>query len=443
MIKKVALLALSSTLLFGNLVAASSQTSKIQDTSEYSIEWSNNSDSRVITQVTVDGSDYSYTYSNNNNRLTKVSEKGNSIYSYNEQSLLIEEHRNNDSYEYIYDSTNDLIGFKLNGIYYGYIKDDDLNVIAIVDTNGIEIVRYEYDSNGKTSSILGKDTNGAWIDQSQDPNFIGNLNLIRLHSFYYDIESGLYYNGDRYYDSQINEYIVSGDTLVTPFVSQAMLTQISQWRTSLMQDSNFGKSISYSSNWYSGLSDVELLSRLIYAENTSNSADQNAVTWVLINRKLQNSSEFGGGTYRGVATKSGAFEPITGSSSGTTNARVPNTSSSLWSNAVWNACVLLTTSSTTDYADIITKPPGISNQLFFVGLSYFLTGVSQDVTPVGSGIKYSLNGGSTFVPIKNIVIVFSSSSSFQNPTSRSAITSHSSLDTASERATHNIFFNLN
>ncbi|WP_058300477.1 cell wall hydrolase [Gorillibacterium timonense] len=208
-----------------------------------------------------------------------------------------------------------------------------------------------------------------------------------------------------------------------------------------MSDANFGKSISYSSGWYNSLSDVEVLTRLLYGENTVNVSDQNAVAWVVINRKSNGS--FGGSTYRGVATSSGAFEPITGGSSGTTNARVPDKSSARWSNAVWNACTLLSTSSASDYASLVSKPAGISSQLYFVGLTYFLLpGNGADTSPAGSGLRYSFNGGSSYVAIKDVVIVFDSTSSLQNPSSIATITSNSNLDTNSERSTHNIFYNL-
>jgi hypothetical protein len=64
---------------------------------------------------------------------------------------------------------------------------------------------------------------------------------------------------------------------------------------------------------------------------------------------------------------------------------------------------------------------------------------SRDASP--SGIEYSFNGGSTFVKIKDIVIVFDGSSSFQNPSNKAAITSNPNLNTSSLRSTHNIFFN--
>ena len=40
-----------------------------------------------------------------------------------------------------------------------------------------------------------------------DPSFIGNINMIRLHSLYLDIETGWYYNGKYYYDPANKIYL--------------------------------------------------------------------------------------------------------------------------------------------------------------------------------------------------------------------------------------------
>ncbi|WP_434752727.1 hypothetical protein [Paenibacillus amylolyticus] len=444
--------AVASSVLFGQVAMPTYASSSVEETIKLQgteLIWNTNETGQTLEKVLLNDQEIVYSYNSNNNRVSKKIPDDIVNYTYNQDSQLISESNSNQNIQFTYDESTALIdGLIVEENVYHYIKDDDLNVIAINDSEGNEVAKYQYDTDGKTLYILGQDSNGKWIDRSEDTEFIGVINPIRLHSLYYDAETGWYYNGRQYYDSVNNKYIVGTDHLrsmtddsVSAMASDNMAIRIHNWRTNLMNSSDFGKSISYSSKWYDNLSDVELLSRLIYGENTVLTADQNAVAWVLINRKNQNSSVFGGSTYRGVATKSGAFEPLTGGSSGTTNARVPNTSSPRWSNAVWIACTLLTTSSTADYNEFITKPTGISNQLYFVGLSYFLTGVSQDKSPTGSGIKYSFNGGSTFVDIKDIVVVFDTTDVFQNPTSRSAITSNSRLNTAAKRNSHNIFFN--
>jgi YD repeat-containing protein len=444
---------MAGSINFGSANASRGVISPTQPTNTfengYSLQW--NTDSKRTTLSSV-GDKITYTYNENHNRSSKTVDNQYSSFMYDDQARLVSETRDSKTFTYQYDELNAVVGSTLNDKSFKYVKNDDLDVITIMDSDGLELVKYVYE-NGNVTAILGQDDNGNWVDQQNNFDFIGTQNLIRLHSFYYDSETGWYYNGLSYYDSKNNKYIVNGNVSnssysqssiltgeVTPFADQQMAIQISTCVNNSNNNSSFGTPKSYSSTWYSSLSDLEVLTRLLYAENTVNTADQNAVAWVVINRKLANSSTFGGNTFRGVATKSGQFEPLTGDSSGTNNARNPSTSSSLWCNALWNACTMVTTSSTTHYNDFISKPTGISTQLYFVGLSYFLlSGVSQDASP--SGLKINFGSGA-FVTIKDVVVVFDSTDVFQNPSSRSAITSNSRLDTSGERAKHNIFFNI-
>ena len=421
----------------------------------YTLEWEKSKNAKVLKKAIIGEQEYDYTYNENKNRISKALKNNTITYTYDNESNLLSEKRGTDEFTYQYDFLNSLVGFTLNGIVYSYVKDDSFNIVAINDENSNEAAKYEYDNNGIVSAILGKDSNGDWVDMSKDISFIGTLNLIRLHSYYYDDETGWYYTGQKYYDSAKNKFVGGVDNLnlistykdfskntASIAVSSDIVQRIARWQNSLMNTSSFGAPINtFTSNWYSNLSDVEILARLIYAENTSNTADQNAVAWVIINRYNANKSYFGGQSYRGIATYSGAFEPITGGSNGTANARVPKLSSTNWSHAIWIACALLTTYSDSDYCDLITKPTGMSSQLYFVGLSYFFSGtVSKDATPSGTGLLYKMDG--TYRGIKNVVIVFDTATSYQNPISKSAINSDKRLDSNAEKGTHNIFFNL-
>jgi hypothetical protein len=440
-----------AVILAPNLLVVSSKSEITQSTKQsftttskqgYILNWQDMQGDKVLVNVKVGKDNITYIHNNLRNRIVKKLKQGNISFTYDNESRLITETRDNNDFTYLYDSLYSLIGFTLNNTVYYFAKDSDFNVTAITDSNNNEVAKYEYGKDGIVSAILGKDSMGNWVDMSKDSSFVGTLNLIRLHSYYYDAETGWYYDGLYYYDSTNNEYIVPNvqEDTIQPLVTQELVIRISNWRDSLMNDSNFGKPISYSTGWYNGLSDVEIIARCLYGENTVNSADQNSCAWIMINRRNKNSSEFGGSTYRGVVKKPGAFEPITGGSGGTANARIPDKSSPRWRNAVWNACTLLSTSNQTDYAELITKPNTITNQLFFTGLNYFL-GNSIDASPTGTGLLYNMGG--SYIKTKDVVIVFNSAQSLHNPSSKSAITSDTRLDTYSERSTHNIFFNLN
>jgi len=64
------------------------------------------------------------------------------------------------------------------------------------------IATYEYDSYGKVLSI--KDANGNVIT---DQNHIANRNPFRYRSYYYDIETNLYYLNSRYYNPEWGRFL--------------------------------------------------------------------------------------------------------------------------------------------------------------------------------------------------------------------------------------------
>lgn len=174
-------------------------------------------------------------------------------------------------------------------------------------------------------------------------------------------------------------------TSSTYAVTPNLMTQINAWADSLYASSingTFARSISYSNgNWYTSLGDVEILTRLIYAETTTNPSyypdEHRAVAWILVNRV--DDGRFGGSTFRAVATAYNQFETIVGYSGNTTsenitatkNAREPDLSTpdskAAWKDAIWLACTLLSVPSTSDCSSIFSKPYAITNQLYFSG----------------------------------------------------------------------------
>ena len=432
---------------------------------EYKLEWKTQNGFNTLVGVNGSKLNIDYEYNENGNRISKISKSNDITYNYDLNSKIESENRDGILIGYLYDEMRNIIGFQIEDVTYYYLKDDDLNVLALTNAVGDVVAKYVYDEFGLTQSILGKTEKNEWVDMSNDSGFVGTLNLIRLHSYYYDYETGWYYNGFQYYDSVNNQYIMrtganndfalpliaKNDTFIngspSSRVSNSNISMdslsdlqyyIVSWYGSLLNDPNFGKSISYSSSWYSNLQTVEILSRLIYAENTLSVYDQSAIAWVLINRKNANLSYLGGGTFRGVATYSGQFSTITGSSASTSQARNPVTSQNSWYNAVYLACCLLSTSNSSDYLAVFSRPIGISTQKYFVSLTYFLTKSRNDSDNDGY-LEYD-NG--SWNDITNVTVVFTYSSSLINPSTISSITSNSNLDTSAERSGHNIFFNF-
>ena len=106
----------------------------------------------------------------------------------------------NNGLEFFYDHTG-VAGMKYNGATYIYRKDVQGNIIALLDSNGRIVVKYAYDAWGNVSVM---DNNGVIIS---DSGYIGNINPFRYRSYYYDIETKLYFLKTRYYDPEVGRFI--------------------------------------------------------------------------------------------------------------------------------------------------------------------------------------------------------------------------------------------
>ena len=78
------------------------------------------------------------------------------------------------------------------------------DIIALIDENGTEVVRYEYDAWGNPIS-----TNGTLAGT------IGKRNPFRYRGYYWDEETGMYYLESRYYDPEIRRFISEDSVMLT------------------------------------------------------------------------------------------------------------------------------------------------------------------------------------------------------------------------------------
>lgn len=106
--------------------------------------------------------------------------------------------------EFIYDTTG-VAGLKYNDSVYFYRKDAQGNIIAILDSNGTVVVKYNYDAWGRHNIT---DADGEPI---MDAEHIAYLNPFRYRSYYYDVETRLYYLQTRYYDPEVGRFISQDD----------------------------------------------------------------------------------------------------------------------------------------------------------------------------------------------------------------------------------------
>ena len=113
---------------------------------------------------------------------------------------IISETRLAGTIRYYYGTTG-IVGFEYNDNDYFYEKDNQGNITAIFDTNGNLKAEYQYDAWGNHTITV-------------DADGIGTLNPFRYREYYYDVETGLYLIGSRYYDPQVGRCISPDDISV-------------------------------------------------------------------------------------------------------------------------------------------------------------------------------------------------------------------------------------
>jgi RHS repeat-associated protein len=88
----------------------------------------------------------------------------------------------------------------LNGVKYTYETNAQGDVTGLIDSNGNEVVTYQYDSWGKLLGIGGSLS-----------STVGVANPFRYRGYYYDTETELYYLQSRYYDPELGRFISKDD----------------------------------------------------------------------------------------------------------------------------------------------------------------------------------------------------------------------------------------
>lgn len=127
-----------------------------------------------------------YSYDMNGNRVKKSGKDGNTQFYY-VNGKLIGEVTDKDEMWFHYNAFDQLVGFESQGKTYLYRLNGSNDVVGIMDSEGKELVTYEYDAWGNIVNIIGNQT-------------LAERNPYRYRSYYYDRESGFYYLVNRYYD---------------------------------------------------------------------------------------------------------------------------------------------------------------------------------------------------------------------------------------------------
>lgn len=391
MLKNLVAITLIGSLMLGNANATAVSSDNVQDTESmnfadtYAEEIEEalalKRDESFLKQLESKGIFYHF---QDDVRIDKVIANTVVQYTYNEYGKVIQEVSNGDTVEYTYQNGRGMLSCATyNGIKYSAVCDVDGNVIALENEDGITIAEYIY-TNGIADIVV--------VNQlCQEDASVGGKNKVRWHSLYFDDETGYYYTGGRFMDSAKGSFV---DTIpsdaYTPCFSMMQRDHISQmasdvtnWVDYLLYLSpNYGAPLDASTDWANDLSDVEVLARLIYAENPyKNKIDQRAITWTVLNRLYDDGFS---DTLREIALAPNQFAT---SGQGSWDARNPAAGYEAWKDATWLACAICTTTKEEDCRGLFGKPNGITNQLFFYSLESFAN-VCKDSS---NGIVYNGN----------------------------------------------------
>jgi RHS repeat-associated protein len=107
---------------------------------------------------------------------------------------------------YYYANGNAPIGFNYNGTDYYFCKNIQGDVVGIYNASGHIVVKYVYDAWGNHKIY---DANNNEVTST---SHIGYINPIRYRGYYFDVETGLYYLGARYYDPDVGRFINADST---------------------------------------------------------------------------------------------------------------------------------------------------------------------------------------------------------------------------------------
>ncbi len=137
--------------------------------------------------------DIEFTYNNEGIRTSKTVDGAKTEYVIEGKDIVFEI-SDNGTIAYIYDSDMNVIGMICDEETYYYEKNVQSDVVRILDEEGNIRCEYVYDAWGNVVLIEG-DTE------------LARKNPFRYRSYYYDVETGLYYAESRYYDPETGRFI--------------------------------------------------------------------------------------------------------------------------------------------------------------------------------------------------------------------------------------------
>ena len=145
-----------------------------------------------------------YTYNANGIRTSKTVNGVKHTYELEGTKILRETWGNNTLIP-LYDNEDSICGICYNNFSYYFRKNQQGDVIAIVNRLGEDVAMYSYDAWGVCTEATTNTELTLGID-------IANINPFRYRGYYYDAEIGLYYLQSRYYNPVVGRF-VNGDDM--------------------------------------------------------------------------------------------------------------------------------------------------------------------------------------------------------------------------------------
>ena len=150
---------------------------------------------RMLASMMKTGTNAQFTYDHNGLRIKKVVNGVTTNYTLNGKNIVHVTQGSNDLH-FFYDAQNKPAMVRFNGTDYFYVYNLQGDVVAMIDTNGTQVVEYHYDAWGAPISKTG--TMAATL---------GTVNPFRYRGYVYDEETGLYYLRSRYYNPVWKRFI--------------------------------------------------------------------------------------------------------------------------------------------------------------------------------------------------------------------------------------------
>ena len=150
---------------------------------------------RQLAAMTKGATTWTYTYDVNGLRTRRTNGVTTYKYTYHGTQLT---HMacGNDSLHFYYDAMGRPFSVEYRGVCYFYVTNLQGDVVAILNSTGVQVVGYTYDAWGNILAVAGS------MDET-----LGQLNPLRYRGYVYDNETELYYLQSRYYNPEVRRFL--------------------------------------------------------------------------------------------------------------------------------------------------------------------------------------------------------------------------------------------